>query len=101
MSADSLVGLISGGAGAVTVFGIWMSLLVSGKLHTDAEMTRADQLSELRLEALRTEQAAHAETRRALAEAAARADAAVRASEMIADAFSSAASTGSGRALPP
>jgi hypothetical protein len=99
VSAESLLQLLTGGAGAVAVLGIFLGLIVAGKLHTDEEMKRADQLAELRSEALKTEQAAHAETRRALADAAARADAAVRASEMIADAFS-AASTGSGHHVP-
>jgi hypothetical protein len=62
---------------------VFLTLILSGKLHTAAEFDRTDA-------ALEREKQAHAETRKALTEAAARGDAAVRASELIADAFSSA-----------
>ena len=84
MSIESLTALISGGVGAVTVLGIWLTLMITGKLHSDDEFQREAK-------ALDKEKEAHEETRKALAEAAARADAAVRASELIASAFSSAA----------
>ena len=68
--------------------------MLADKMHTDAEFARLAA-------ALDREKAAHDETRKALAEASARADAAVHASELIADAFTEARSrrgTGSGHA---
>lgn len=62
------------------VLGIWLTLMVSGKLHSDDEFQRESA-------ALEREKIAHDETRRALAAASERADAAVRASSLIADAF--------------
>jgi len=83
MSAESLLSLITGGAGALSIMGIWMTLMIMGKLHTDGEVT-------LLVDALNREKAAHDETKRALAAASDRADAAVRASELVSDAFASA-----------
>jgi hypothetical protein len=83
MTIDNLQSIITGGSGAIVVVVIWLTMIMSDKLHTDAEFRREAA-------ALEKEKAAHDETRKALAEAAARADAAVRASELIADAFSSA-----------
>lgn len=62
---------------------IVMTLILSGKLHTDAEFTRLE-------EALDREKTAHDETRRALATASDRADAAVQASSLVAAAFTAA-----------
>lgn len=81
MDAGSLVSLITGGAGAVAVLAVFLGLILSDKLHTSGEFRRMEQ-------ALQLEKEAHAETTRALAAAAERADAAVRASQLIADAFS-------------
>jgi hypothetical protein len=81
LSIDQLVGLIGGGTGAVGVLSLWLTMILTGKLHTDGEFDRV-------LDALNIEKAAHAETRKALDASNARADAAVRASELIADALS-------------
>lgn len=96
MSAESLLSLLTGGVGAVAVLGIFLGLIVSGKLHTDAEMVRADENFEREAAAYEAEKRAHAETRRALAEASARGDAAVRASELIAGALGGTRSQRSG-----
>lgn len=66
---------------AGAVFGIWM--FSTGRWHSDREMTRA-------YKDLETERAAHEETRRALALASARADAGVRAAELVAHAVEGA-----------
>ena len=68
----------------------FLTLLLAGKLHTDDEFSRMS-------DALDKEKEAHEETRRALSLAGERADAAVKASELIADAFSARA--GGGRAM--
>jgi hypothetical protein len=83
VSADSLVSLITGGLGALGVMGIWLALMVGGRIHTDSEFQREAQ-------ALEREKAAHDETRRALAAAAERADTSVRAASLIADALTGA-----------
>lgn len=80
MSAESVASLLTGGVSAMAVMGIFLTLILSGNLHTAAEFDRQSA-------ALDAERLAHAETRKALAEAAARADAAVRASELIASAM--------------
>lgn len=91
VSAESIVGLISGGSGALGVMVIWMILILSGKLHTDGEFSREAA-------ALDREKTAHEETRRALSAANARADAAVQASTIIANAITpSAARSGGSR----
>lgn len=64
----------------MTVMVIFLTLILSGRLHTDAEFRRTEA-------ALDKEKEAHDETRRALTAASERADAAIRASEVIADAF--------------
>lgn len=81
MSIESLTGLITGGIGAVAVMAIFLALILSGRLHTDDEFQRE-------VKAREKEQEAHSETRKALVEASGRADAAVRAAEMVAEAFS-------------
>jgi hypothetical protein len=90
MSVESLSGLITGGIGAVAVLGIFFALLLTGKLHTDQEMERADDSYDRLAAALDLEKRAHEQTRQALTAAAARADAAVRASELIAGALGGA-----------
>jgi hypothetical protein len=62
---------------------VFLTLILSGKLHTDGEFS--DKAS-----ALQKETDAHAETRRALEVAMERADSAVRATTLIADALTSA-----------
>lgn len=81
MDAGSVVSLISGGAGAIAVLTLFLTLILADKLHTDGEFHRMEQ-------ALQLEKQAHSETTRALIAAGERADAAVRASQLIADAFS-------------
>jgi hypothetical protein len=80
MSADSFVSFLTGGVGAVAVMAVFMTLILAGRLHTDGEFNRLEA-------ALNREKEAHDETRRALTDASARADAAVRASELIARAL--------------
>jgi hypothetical protein len=81
VSVESLTSLLTGGVSAMAVMAIFLTLILAGKLHTDGEFQREAQ-------ALDREKSAHEETRRALTEASARAETAVRASELIADAFS-------------
>lgn len=83
---------ITGAGGASAIALVWIGLFLSDKLHTDGEFRREAA-------ALEQEKAAHGETRKALSEASARADVAVRASEMIADAFG-AARVATGRGAP-
>lgn len=83
MSVESLTSLLTGGISAIAVMAIFLTLILTGRLHTESEFERA-------IGALDKEKTAHEETRRALTEAGARADAAVRASEMIAAAFAAA-----------
>lgn len=80
VSVESLTSLLTGGATAMTVMAIFLVLILAGKLHTDAEFQREAQ-------ALDREKMAHDETRKALVEAAARGDAAVRATELVARAL--------------
>ena len=98
MNVESLTGLISGSIGAITVLGIVLTLILSGKLHTDSEMRRADETIERMTRALDKSEEALAETRRALTEASARADAAIRSSEVIAGALRAAGGRRSGHA---
>jgi hypothetical protein len=81
VSVEQLIGIITGSTGVVGVLAIFITLILSGKLHTEGEFDRVAKALEL-------EKEAHAETTRALAAASERADAAVRASELIAEAFS-------------
>lgn len=89
--------LFTGGVGATTVLVSWLLSLLTGRMHTDAEFERevkAREAAERRADVLeRTVQ----EKDRALIEATSRADAAVRASEVIADAFSEAKGRARGR----
>ncbi len=82
MSVESAVSLITGAGGAMGVMVIFLVLILSGKLHTDTDYQRVEK-------ALEYEQQARAETAKALAAAAERANSAIRASELIADAFAS------------
>ena len=66
---------------AVALIGLWM--FTTGKLHSSAELDRA-------IADLDTERKAHNETRAALAIAGARADAGVRAAELVASAVEGA-----------
>ena len=91
MSVESLTSLLTGGISAMAVMGIFLTLLLTGHLHTRGEFDREAA-------ALDREKLAHDETRKALAEASKRADAAVRAAEVMADAFSRA---GGGRNVVP
>lgn len=92
MSAEQVISLITGGVGSLGVVGIFLFLIISDKLHTDGEFQRLQNL-------LDKAENAHAETRRALAAAIERGDAAVRASEVIANAFASAGQ-GRGTSVP-
>jgi hypothetical protein len=83
VNVDSLTSLLTGGISAMAVMAIFLTLILTGKLHTDGEFDRVSG-------ALEQEKQAHTETRKALAEAAQRADAAVRASELIANAMTGA-----------
>lgn len=94
MSPEQIVGLITGSTGVVGCLVIFITLIMTGKLHTDGEFTRVE-------EALRLEKEAHADTTAALVAASERADAAVRASELIAEAFSSASQRRRRSVQPP
>lgn len=80
MSVESLTGLISGGIGAVAVLGIWLALMVSGKLHSDDEFQREIKRGDLA-------EAARLEMQRAYQEANARAETAVHALEILSEAI--------------
>lgn len=92
MSAEGWVSLLTGGVGAVTVLATWLMCLLTGKLHTDDEFGREVARRELAEKRAETLERALGESRQALAEASGRADAAVRASELIADALADAKS---------
>ncbi len=66
---------------ALAIIGLW--LFAAGKLHSDAELDRA-------VRDLETERAAHEQTRAALAIASSRADAGIRAAELVASAVEGA-----------
>ena len=66
---------------ALAIIGLW--LFATGRLHSSTEMNRA-------ISDLETERAAHEQTRAALAIASARADAGVRAAELVAQAVEGA-----------
>jgi hypothetical protein len=66
---------------ALALVGLW--LFATGRIHSHAEMNRA-------VKDLETERAAHEQTRAALAVASARADAGVRAAELVASAVEGA-----------
>lgn len=66
---------------ALALVGLWM--FATGKLHSSAELKRV-------VGDLETERAAHDKTREALAIASARADAGVRAAELVASAVEGA-----------
>lgn len=66
---------------ALAILGLWF--FVTGRLHSDRELNRA-------VTDLETERAAHEQTRAALAIASARADAGVRAAELVAQAVEGA-----------
>lgn len=92
---SSLLGLVTGSAGALVVLALVAFAFYSGKLHSDSEFQREVTREAKRADTL---EAAMAEKDKALAEANARADAAVRASELIADAFTEARRRRSSRA---
>lgn len=83
MSADSIINLISGGTGALGAVVIFLALILASKLHTDQEfqreVNRGDKL-----------EANIAEKDRTIVAMSERADAAVKASEVIANAFAAA-----------
>lgn len=66
---------------ALAILGLWF--FITGRLHSDRELNRA-------VKDLETERAAHEQTRAALAIANARADAGVRAAELVASAVEGA-----------
>lgn len=87
---SSLLGLIQGSLGALVILALIAFAFYAGKLHSDSEYQREVKRGD-------TLEAANAEKDKAIQEAAARADAAVRASELIADAFTEARRRRSGR----
>lgn len=90
LSIETVTSLITNTVGAVAVLGIFLTLIVSGRLHTDAEVKRLEDVVDREATALEREKQAHDETRRALAAASERADAAIRASELVATALGEA-----------
>ena len=88
---SSYLALIQGGAGAIVVLALVAYFFFTGKLHSDSEFKREIAHRELL-------EATIAEKNEALKTAGDRADAAVRASELIADAFTEARRRRGGRA---
>jgi len=82
VDVNSLLSLVTGGAGAVTVLVIFLTLILSDKLHTDGEFQRLVEADVRKDETIE-------ELTKALEAASERGDAAVRASELIASAFTS------------
>lgn len=80
---SNLLSLVTGGAGALVVLALIAWAFYAGKLHSNPEFEREVQRRELL-------EATIAEKNAALKAASDRADAAVRASELIADAFTDA-----------
>lgn len=87
MSVESLTSLLTGGISAMAVMAIFLTLMLTGKLHTEGEFGRLAS-------ALDREKLAHDETRRALAEASARGDTATHLTELVVDALSRAGGGG-------
>lgn len=75
--------LLTGGVGAITVLVFFLALILNGKLHTDGEfdreVARGDRLEKALADMTKAKEVSDE-----------RADAAVRASSLIAEAFSSA-----------
>lgn len=84
VSAEGYVSLLTGGVGAVTTLVVFLTLIITGKLHTDGEFDREVARG------ARLEQAL-ADMTRAKEVSDERADTAVRASSLIVEAFTSAA----------
>jgi acyl-ACP thioesterase len=84
VSAETWVSLITGGVGAVTVLAVWLTTILAGKEHTDGEfkreVARGDRL-EKALEDMTKAKGVSDE----------RADTAVRATALVAEAFTKAA----------
>jgi hypothetical protein len=80
MSVTSILSLITGGIGAIAVLGIVLTLIIGDNLHTDGEFKRLVEANAKKDEALE-------EAKRAIEAANARADAAVQAAEVIANAL--------------
>lgn len=83
MTAEQIVSLVTGGATAATVLGLWIALFITGKIHTDSEFQGEVKRGELKDQTIR-------ELRAAIEAANERAVAAVKASELIAGALTSA-----------
>lgn len=97
---SSILNLITGAAGGLVVLALVAWAFYAGKLHSDSEFQReVERRSEVERRADLLEQTVK-EKDKALDAAGGRADAAVRASELIADAFTEARRrrTGTGRA---
>jgi hypothetical protein len=84
VGASTVLDIINGSAGAATVLLAWLGTLLIDKMHTDAEFQREVKRREL-------VEAANLEKDKTIAEANARADAAVNALERMADAIASPA----------
>lgn len=96
MGADQIVTLITGGAGGLAVAVIFLVLFTSGKIHSDAEFAREVERGDREAEARQRLEEALLARGSALAEANARADAAVRSSELIASALLGREGSGDG-----
>jgi hypothetical protein len=90
VSAEGWVSLLTGGVGAITVLVVVLTLIISGNLHTDGEfereVKRADRLEKALEDMTRAKEVSDE-----------RADTAVRASSLIAEAFTKAAQARAGR----
>ena len=82
LDVSTVTSLITGGAGAVVVLVVFLTLILSDKLHTDSEFQRLTEAGERKDQTI-------TELTKALDAASERGDAAVRASELIANAFTS------------
>jgi len=99
MTAEQIVSLATGGAGALLIVIIWITLLLNGKLHTDEEFKREVARGDELVKRLDLRNQSIEELQKALITANARADSAVRSTEMMADALAAAGQRRS-RAIP-
>lgn len=82
MNFDSLAALIQGSLGALGVMSIFFTLFLAGRIHTDSEFKRLERRCDRLEETI-------SDKDKTIAAANERADVAVKASALVADAFAS------------